>query len=115
MEGDAGNGDKKVDKDMRRLMQVCSTLSILFQNRKVDERPTEILSRSCHLETTFPPEPPSIPRRQQDVVPPRDGIRMDGTWDDPSIRQTERGSKSAETGTHLGPPITSSDSLNIAA
>ena len=31
MEGDAGNGDKKVDKDMRRLMQVCSALSILFQ------------------------------------------------------------------------------------
>ena len=62
-EEDAGKDDKKVDKDMRRLMQVRSLKSLLPVTGKVDERPIEILPRSCHLETTFPPQPPSIPRR----------------------------------------------------
>lgn len=113
-EDGVGNGDKKVDKDMRRLMQVRLLMLLLSKTRKVDECVTEVLPRSCDLETTFPPEPPSIPWRQQDIVPPRDGIRMDESWDNPSIRERERGDKSAETGTHSGPPTTSSDSLDIA-
>jgi len=71
---DAGNSDKKVGREMRRLMQVRLLIPLLFKTRKVDKHATEILSRNCHLETALPPEPPPVPRCQRDVVPPRNGI-----------------------------------------
>lgn len=97
-EDDTGKGGKKVGREMRRLMQVRLLIPPLSKARKVNGYATEILSRSCHLEAPFSPEPPPVPRCQRDVVPPCNGIRMDGTWDGPPICQTERGDESAETG-----------------
>ena len=63
-EDDAGKGIKKVDREMQRLKQVRLLIPLLSQTRGIDERATEILPRSSHLEATFPPKPPPVPRCQ---------------------------------------------------